>query len=233
MTGHHHSEARGSQEDREPRAIPIAEARERIRTRIFDTPPALARAVAERIAAAIRRANAGGRRAVLGLATGSTPIGVYRELVRMHREEGLSFAQVETFNLDEYLPMHPESPHSYHRFMWLHLFSQVDIAPERVHILDGTLTGDAVAAHCAAFEAAIGAAGGIDFQLLGIGKTGHIGFNEPGSGSRAAPAASTSTASRVATRRRLLQREERPARGAHDGHRDDPRRAGDRDPRDR
>jgi glucosamine-6-phosphate deaminase len=182
MTGHHHSEARGSQEDREPRAIPIAEARERIRTRIFDTPPALARAVAERIAAAIRRANAGGRRAVLGLATGSTPIGVYRELVRMHREEGLSFAQVETFNLDEYLPMHPESPHSYHRFMWLHLFSQVDIAPERVHILDGTLTGDAVAAHCAAFEAAIGAAGGIDFQLLGIGKTGHIGFNEPGSG---------------------------------------------------
>ncbi len=182
MNADHVTEARGSHGGREPRSIPVAEARERIRTRIFDTPPALARAVAERIAAAIRRANGDGRRAVLGLATGSTPIGVYRELVRMHREEGLSFRQVETFNLDEYLPMSPDSPHSYHRFMWTHLFSHVDIAKERVHILDGRLTGDAVAAHCAAFEAAITAAGGIDFQLLGIGKTGHIGFNEPGSG---------------------------------------------------
>jgi len=160
----------------------MAESREKIRTRVFDTPPSLARAVAERIAHAIRTANAQGRHAVLGLATGSTPIGVYRELVRMHRDEGLSFKRVETFNLDEYLPMLPDSPHSYHRFMWTHLFSQVDIAKERVHILDGTGTGDAVAAHCAAFEAAITAAGGIDFQLLGIGKTGHIGFNEPGSG---------------------------------------------------
>jgi glucosamine-6-phosphate deaminase len=165
-----------------PRAVPAAEQRERIATRVFETHDALSRAVAARIAQTIRTANAEGRRAVLGLATGSTPIGVYRELVRLHREEGLSFAQVETFNLDEYLPMAPESPHAYHRFMWTHLFSHVDIAPEHVHLLDGMVGPDQVEAQCAAFERAIAAAGGIDLQLLGIGKTGHIGFNEPGSG---------------------------------------------------
>ena len=155
---------------------------ERIPTHILPDHASLAREVAHRIAAVIRARNAEGRTAVLGLATGSTPIGVYRELVRMHREEGLSFARVETFNLDEYLPMDPESPHSYHRFMWTHLFSHIDIDPTRVHLLDGRLTGAAIESACAAFEAAIEAAGGIDFQLLGIGKTGHIGFNEPGSG---------------------------------------------------
>ena len=165
-----------------PRSVRAAEERERIRALVFDEHADLARAVAARIAAVIRAANGEGRRAVLGLATGSTPIGVYRELARLHREEGLSFARVETFNLDEYLPMEAESPHSYHRFMWTHLFSQVDIPPAQVHLLDGTVPSDAVAAHCAAYEAAIEAAGGIDFQLLGIGKTGHIGFNEPGSG---------------------------------------------------
>ena len=175
-------EARRPHGDRGPRAVPAAEQRERIRTRVFHEHAALARAVAERIASTIRAANAEGRRAVLGLATGSTPIGVYRELVRMHREEGLSFAPVETFNLDEYLPMDPASPHSYHRFMWTHLFSHVDIPAAQVHLPDGTLSGPALAAHCQAYEAAIAAAGGIDFQLLGIGKTGHIGFNEPGSG---------------------------------------------------
>ena len=149
---------------------------------MFEDHASLARSVANRIAEVIRAANAAGRRAVLGLATGSTPIGVYRELVRMHREGGLSFARVETFNLDEYLPMDPESEHSYHRFMWFHLFSHVDIRPEQVHLLDGTVPLDEAAAHCDAYEAAILAAGGIDFQLLGIGKTGHIGFNEPGSG---------------------------------------------------
>ena len=155
---------------------------ERLPTRILPDHAHLAREVAHRIAAVIRARNAEGRIAVLGLATGSTPIGVYRELVRLHREEGLSFARVATFNLDEYLPMDPESPHSYHRFMWTHLFSQIDIDPANVHLLDGRLTGAAIEAHCAAFETAIEAAGGIDFQLLGIGKTGHIGFNEPGSG---------------------------------------------------
>jgi len=175
-------EARGPEQGRGPRAVPAAEQRERIRTRVFEDHGALAREVAQRVAATIRRANAEGRRAVLGLATGSTPIGVYRELVRMHREEGLSFAQVETFNLDEYLPMPPDSPHAYHRFMWTHLFSQIDIPKAQVHLLDGTVPPERVAEHCAAYEAAIAAAGGIDFQLLGIGKTGHIGFNEPGSG---------------------------------------------------
>ena len=167
---------------RGPRPVSPLEQRERIPTRVFSDHATLARAVAQRIAETIRRANAEGRRAVLGLATGSTPIGVYRELVRLHREEGLSFAQVETFNLDEYLPMAPESPHAYHRFMWTHLFSHIDIPAAQVHLLDGTVPLDQVAEHCAAYEAAIAAAGGIDFQLLGIGKTGHIGFNEPGSG---------------------------------------------------
>ena len=119
---------------------------------------------------------------MLGLATGSTPIGVYRELIRLHREEGLSFADVVTFNLDEYYPMDPGSIHSYHRFMWENLFSQLDIPPENVHIPRGDVPRDEVEAECRRYEEAIRAAGGIDLQLLGIGRTGHIGFNEPGSG---------------------------------------------------
>ena len=119
---------------------------------------------------------------MLGLATGSTPIGVYRELIRLHREEGLSFARVVTFNLDEYYPMAPDSLHSYHRFMWENLFDAVDIKPENVHILPGDIPREAVPQMAARYEEAIRAAGGIDLQLLGIGKTGHIGFNEPGSG---------------------------------------------------
>ena len=119
---------------------------------------------------------------MLGLATGSTPIGVYRELIRMHRDEGLSFADVITFNLDEYYPMDPESIHSYHRFMWENLFSQLDIPAASVHIPRGDVRRDEVEAECRRYEEAIRAAGGIDLQLLGIGRTGHIGFNEPGSG---------------------------------------------------
>ncbi len=134
------------------------------------------------MASLIRERADNSRSLVLGLATGSTPIGVYRELIRLHREEGLSFANVITFNLDEYWPMPPESIHSYHRFMWENLFSHVDIPPANVHLLDGTLARADVEGACQAYEAAIVAAGGIDFQLLGIGKTGHIGFNEPGSG---------------------------------------------------
>jgi len=107
---------------------------------------------------------------------------VYRELIRLHQEEGLSFARVVTFNLDEYYPMAPDSLHSYHRFMWENLFDAVDIKPENVHILPGDIPREAVPQMAARHEAAIRAAGGIDLQLLGIGKTGHIGFNEPGSG---------------------------------------------------
>jgi len=157
-------------------------ARERIPTIIISEPGDLARVVAARIAALIRARAAEGRQAVLGLATGSTPIGVYRELIRLHREEGLSFRNVVSFNLDEYHPMQPDSIHSYHRYMWENLFSHVDIDPKHVHIPDGALPHGEVDAACHAYEAAITAAGGIDFQLLGIGKTGHIGFNEPGSG---------------------------------------------------
>ncbi|MBY0489849.1 MAG: glucosamine-6-phosphate deaminase [Gemmatimonadaceae bacterium] len=157
-------------------------ARERIPTLIVADHAELASVVANRIATLMRERAAQGRPVVLGLATGSTPIGVYRELIRLHRDEGLSFAHVISFNLDEYYPMRADSIHSYHRFMWENLFSHVDINPANVHIPDGALARADVDAACATYEAAIEAAGGIDFQLLGIGKTGHIGFNEPGSG---------------------------------------------------
>jgi glucosamine-6-phosphate deaminase len=156
--------------------------RERIRTVIAGDHDAIAKLVALRIAELIREHTAAGTRLVLGLATGSTPIGIYRELIRMHRDEGLSFACVETFNLDEYYPMPKDSIHSYHRFMWENLFSHVDIDPARVHIPPGDVRREKVGEAARAYEAAIAAAGGIDFQILGIGKTGHIGFNEPGSG---------------------------------------------------
>lgn len=155
---------------------------ERIRTIVVEDHEEIALLIADRIATLIREANAKGAHAVLGLATGSTPIGVYRELVRMHRDEGLSFRRVVTFNLDEYFPMPKESIHSYHRFMWENLFSHVDIDSANVHIPDGTIPREQVDAHCRAYDQAIEKAGGIDFQILGIGKTGHIGFNEPGSG---------------------------------------------------
>lgn len=155
---------------------------EKIPTVVLDSHEALARTIARRMAAVITERRAAGARPVLGLATGSTPIGVYRELIRMHREEGLSFRGVVTFNLDEYYPMAPGSIHSYRRFMQENLFDQIDIDPADTHIPDGGVPRDAVRAMTDAYEAAIRSAGGIDFQLLGIGKTGHIGFNEPGSG---------------------------------------------------
>jgi glucosamine-6-phosphate deaminase len=142
----------------------------------------IARTIAERIAALIRERNAAGRPAVLGLATGSTPIGIYRELIRLHREQGLSFRDVVTFNLDEYYPMSPDSIHSYVRYMRENLFDHIDLPPENAHVPRGDVPRGEVEAFCAAYEQAIRDAGGIDFQILGIGKTGHIGFNEPGSG---------------------------------------------------
>src|SRR4051812_13120494 len=156
--------------------------REKIPTQVFAEHEDLARVVAGRIATLIRERDAARRHTVLGLATGSTPIGVYRELIRMHRDEGLSFANVVTFNLDEYYPMAPDSIHSYHRFMWENLFAHVDIPRTNVHIPRGDVPREQVDAECDHYEAAIRAAGGIDFQILGVGKTGHIGFNEPGSG---------------------------------------------------
>lgn len=112
---------------------------------------------------------------MLGLATGSTPCQVYSELVRLHREDGLSFANVVTFNLDEYYPMDPGALQSYHRFMREHLFDHVDLSPENIHIPDGSLPSEEVAAHCREYERAIQETGGIDLQLLGLGRGGHIG----------------------------------------------------------
>ena len=162
---------------------PVEEAGpdEKIPACIFAQPLEAAAAVAAEIAALVRQKAKRGERCVLGLATGSTPVGVYDQLVRLHREEGLSFENVETFNLDEYWPMQPDDVQSYHRFMREHLFDRIDIDPARVHLPDGTVSADEVAAHCAAYEEMIERAGGIDLQLLGVGRTGHIGFNEPGS----------------------------------------------------
>jgi glucosamine-6-phosphate deaminase len=157
-------------------------ARERIPTRVFPEPREVNSAVAGEIAALIRQKASAGRQCVLGLATGSTPVGVYNELVRLHQEEGLSFANVVTFNLDEYYPMQPLALQSYHRFMFEHLFDRVDIPRENVHIPDGTLPIEQVYDYCKRYEQQIAESGGIDLQLLGIGRTGHIGFNEPGSG---------------------------------------------------
>ena len=142
----------------------------------------IARRVADRIENLIRERQASGETAVLGLATGSTPIGVYKELIRRHRDEGLSFRNVITFNLDEYFPMNPGSIHSYHRFMHENLFDAIDIPDENVHIPRGDLPRRDVERHAQDYESAIRAVNGIDLQLLGIGKTGHVGFNEPGSG---------------------------------------------------
>jgi glucosamine-6-phosphate deaminase len=162
---------------------PDRTGQERIPTAIFEDYDALARTVARRIADLIRSRGAEGRSCVLGLATGSTPIGVYRELIRLHREEGLTFRHVVTFNLDEYHPMSRESVHSYWRFMWENFFAHVDIDPQHVHVPRGDLPRESLAAELREYEAAIARAGGIDLQILGIGKTGHIGFNEPGSSS--------------------------------------------------
>ena len=115
--------------------------------------------------------------AVLGLATGSTPLMLYKEMIRLHKEEGLDFSGVTTFNLDEYIGLEKDHPQSYYTFMWENLFSQINIKPENVHLPDGMAKD--VPASCAAYEQAIVAAGGIDLQVLGIGSDGHIGFNEP------------------------------------------------------
>lgn len=154
---------------------------EKIETHIHDNSEDASFYVANEIAELIRQRQRQGKHAVLGLATGSTPTKVYDFLVKFHREEGLSFKNVITFNLDEYYPMEPDSIHSYVRFMKEHLFDHIDIKPANVHIPDGTLDKEDVREYCKAYEQKIEKAGGIDIQVLGIGRTGHIGFNEPGS----------------------------------------------------
>ncbi|WP_207422851.1 glucosamine-6-phosphate deaminase [Desertivirga brevis] len=154
---------------------------EKLPVSIYEDQLTASKVIAERIANLIRTKDARGENTVLGLATGASPVLVYRELVRLHREEGLSFRNVITFNLDEYFPMSPGSEQSYVYFMKEQLFDHVDIAMENVHIPDGTLTTEDVAGFCLEYERKINNYGGIDLQILGIGRTGHIGFNEPGS----------------------------------------------------
>ena len=158
-----------------------AEQFEKIRTKVFADSEAAVRELAGGIADLIRQRQAENRRAVLGLATGSTPVKLYQELIRLHREERLSFKNVITFNLDEYYGLPPGHPESYRHFMEVQLFRHVDLPSDQVHVPDGLIERDKVFEYCARYEAQIANAGGIDIQIVGIGRTGHIGFNEPGS----------------------------------------------------
>jgi len=154
---------------------------EKIHNVVFDNSNIASIAVAQEIANLIRTKQSEYKKCVLGLATGSSPIKVYEELVRMHEEEELSFKNVVTFNLDEYYPMTKENTQSYWYFMHEHLFNHVDILPENINIPNGEVKPEEVHQFCIDYELKIKEAGGLDFQLLGIGRTGHIGFNEPGS----------------------------------------------------
>lgn len=154
---------------------------ERIPTQIYADSNDASAAVAREIAEIIRSKQLQGKPAVLGLATGSSPKKVYAELIRIHREERLSFYNVITFNLDEYYPMQPDGLQSYVRFMQEQLFNHIDIPKDNYFIPDGTLSPAQIPAFCQEYERRIDELGGLDFQLLGIGRNGHVGFNEPGS----------------------------------------------------
>lgn len=154
---------------------------ERIPTHIYLDSDLASKSVAKEIADLIRTNNQLDKPTILGLATGSSPKKVYQELIRMHREEGLSFKNVITFNLDEYHPMEPDSIQSYVRFMKEQLFDHIDIPVTNYHLPDGTLALEKIPEFCRDYEAKIERLGGFDYYLLGIGRNGHIGFNEPGS----------------------------------------------------
>jgi glucosamine-6-phosphate deaminase len=154
---------------------------EKIPVKIFSSSEQASVFVAQEIATLIKTRQKENKPVVLGLATGSTPTRLYAELVKMHQKEGLSFKNVHSFNLDEYYPMQPDSIQSYVRFMGEHLFNHIDIPKQNIHIPDGTLPKEQVGDFCRNYEKAIDELGGIDIQILGIGRTGHIGFNEPGS----------------------------------------------------
>ncbi len=154
---------------------------EKLPVAVFPDASTASTTVAKRIADLIKSKQQKGEQVVLGLATGATPVKVYAELVRLHKEEGLSFQNVVTFNLDEYYPMQPDSAQSYVTFMNKNLFNHIDIKRENINIPDGTLDPEKVAEFCVGYEQKITDLGGIDLQILGIGRTGHIGFNEPGS----------------------------------------------------
>jgi glucosamine-6-phosphate deaminase len=155
---------------------------EKLLTNVYDNAETASKKIATEIAELIKEKNNQGKQCVLGLATGSSPIDVYLELIRLHKEEGLSFKNVVTFNLDEYYLIARENVQSYWYFMHEHLFNHIDIPEKNIHIPDGTIPEEDVYDFCQQYETAIRQAGGIDLQILGIGRTGHIGFNEPGSG---------------------------------------------------
>lgn len=154
---------------------------EKLPVSVFPDQHIASKAVAQKIRDIILSKQKNDEKAVLGLATGATPVEVYAELIRMHREEGLSFKNVITFNLDEYYPMPADAEQSYVTFMKQNLFDHIDIDMQNVHIPDGTLPLDKIDAFCLEYEEKISSFGGLDLQVLGIGRTGHIGFNEPGS----------------------------------------------------
>lgn len=162
--------------------IDLTDSFERIPVKIVPGIKEGSRFAAEQIAGLIREKQQANQPCILGLATGSTPKTLYAELVKMHKEEGLSFKNVITFNLDEYYPIEREAIQSYYNFMHRLLFSQVDIDPANVHIPNGSIAKEEIKAHCQAYEKKIEESGGIDLQILGVGINGHIGFNEPGSG---------------------------------------------------
>ncbi|MGZ3953285.1 MAG: glucosamine-6-phosphate deaminase, partial [Flavisolibacter sp.] len=174
-------EALTSIKKRKRTAIDLTDAYERIPLKMTVDLKEGSLWVAHQIADLIREKQAQGKTCVLGLATGSTPKYIYAEMVRMHREEGLSFHNVISFNLDEYYPMEKGAWESYHSFMHRHLFDHVNLEPKNIHIPNGELPKEGIKAHCLTYEQIIEESGGIDLQLLGIGNNGHIGFNEPGS----------------------------------------------------
>jgi glucosamine-6-phosphate deaminase len=160
----------------------LSDSFEKIPVKIFSTPKQGSAFVAKQVADFIREKQKRKENCVLGLATGSTPKSLYAELVRLHREEKLSFKNVITFNLDEYYPIDNNALQSYNRYMHTHLFDHVDISPANIHIPNGEINKEDLKEHCRRYEKMIQEAGGIDLQILGIGNNGHIGFNEPGSG---------------------------------------------------
>jgi len=154
---------------------------EKIPVKIFSSLEEGSRFIGKEIAQLIREKDSRGLKTVLGLATGSSPKSLYTELVRLHRDEGLSFRNVITFNLDEYYPIDNDALQSYNRFMKEQLFGKIDIDPANCHIPNGQWKKEEIKQHCIEYENRIEKAGGIDLQILGIGNNGHIGFNEPGS----------------------------------------------------
>jgi glucosamine-6-phosphate deaminase len=158
-----------------------AEQFEKIPTAVYQTSEDACRVLAAEVASLMRQKDSESKCSVLGFATGSTPVPFYRELIRLHREEGLSFKNVITFNLDEYFGLEPQHRESYYRFMREQLFDHIDLPDSQINIPPGTVSRGQVYAACQDYESKIESAGGIDLQILGIGRTGHIGFNEPGS----------------------------------------------------